>query len=270
MLHCTLKLSGLLATTLFIFSCTATKKTTMPNHQQEPEKTLAQNPGKYQQQFEKGIDFIASGTEPFWSLEIDFDKQMHFKVLSGTELITPAVKGVKAMDADVTRYAAETEKGMLIVQLIKQACTNNMSGEKFPYTVTVDVKSPGSNQYQQYKGCGQNLYNPRLYDIWVLDSINHQKIVMADYPNGIPRLEFNLTDMRLGGYLGCNSFTSYIQIMGSQLSFGRLASTEKLCPGVNEGSYAALLNNQTYTYAINGLKLYLVNANTSLVYRKVD
>ena len=42
-------------------------------------KTLALQPYKFQTQFAQGIDVIATGNEPFWRIEIDFDKFMHFK-----------------------------------------------------------------------------------------------------------------------------------------------------------------------------------------------
>ena len=42
-------------------------------------KPLALQPYKFQTQFAQGIDFIATGNEPFWRIEIDFDKFMHFK-----------------------------------------------------------------------------------------------------------------------------------------------------------------------------------------------
>ncbi len=148
--------------------------------------SLALQPDKFRTKFEQGIDFIASGNELFWILEIDFDKSMHFKMPDGFEIHTPAVEGVKAMDANVTRYNASTEKGTLTVQIQKLECINDMSGEKLGYTVTIDTKNKTDKEYRTYKGCGQYLADYRLHDIWLLDSINNKKMVAADFLKGIP------------------------------------------------------------------------------------
>ncbi len=111
-----------------------------------------------------GVDFTASGNEPFWSLEIDFDKYMHFKTPGGFEIITPVPEGVRAMDANVTRYAARTERGLLTVQIAKQECINDMSGKKSDYNVTVDVKTNTDKNYKTYKGCGNYITDHPLHD----------------------------------------------------------------------------------------------------------
>ena len=46
----------------------------------------------------KGIDFYARGNEPFWALDMDFDKGFYFKTLNGIEINTPPFDGQKAMD----------------------------------------------------------------------------------------------------------------------------------------------------------------------------
>jgi uncharacterized membrane protein len=46
---------------------------------------------------------------------------------------------VKAMDANVTRYSAKTEKGILTVQIQKLECINDMSVEKSTYSVSVET-----------------------------------------------------------------------------------------------------------------------------------
>ncbi len=256
-------------------ACHPSKKTTVKEMEhKEPAavvKTLAQDPGKYQDKFEKGVDFFANGNEPFWSLEIDFDKYMHFKTLNGIDITTPAVKGEKAMDAPVTRYAASTEKGMLIIQVAKQECINDMSGEKFPYKVTVDVKLNSEVDYTTYKGCGQNLADYKLYDIWVLDSMNHKKVLAADYSRGLPRLEFNLTQNTVMGFAGCNEMSGNIEIMGKAIRFSRIITTKKVCDGIKEDAYLQQLTNKTVRYSIDKLKLFLqTDDGSTLIYKKVD
>ncbi|MBA3649703.1 MAG: hypothetical protein H0W62_14365 [Chitinophagales bacterium] len=141
---------------LVLLSCHAPRKVEQkvsiaPKDSAEMETTSSDI---FSEKFKQGIDFIASGNEPFWSLEIDFSKSMHFKALNGFEITTPIPEGVKAMDSNVTRYSAKTEQGVLTVQVAKQECINDMSGKKLDYSVTVDVKNNIDRDYTTYKGCG--------------------------------------------------------------------------------------------------------------------
>lgn len=235
-------------------------------------KSLALQPDRFMAKFEQGIDFIASGNEPFWGLEIDFDKSMHFKMVSGFEIITPAVEGVKAMDANVIRYSAKTEQGVLTVQIAKLECINDMSGEKSGYSVTIDTKNNTDKDDSIYKGCGQYLADYRLHDIWVLDSINNKKIQATDFMKGIPQLEFNLTEKKIFGHTGCNNINGPIEVEGKKIRFGRLVTTRMACTNMDfESAYLQKLDNKIVPYHIKPGKLYLqVSPDSVFVYRKVD
>ncbi len=119
-----------------------------------------------------GIDFKATGNEPFWLLEIDFDKFIHFKTLNGFEISTPVPEAAMAADANVKRYRSVTEQGEIIVQIAKRECINDMSGKKSDYSVSIDAKSGTAKNYTSYKGCGEYFADYRINDIWVLESVN--------------------------------------------------------------------------------------------------
>ena len=235
-------------------------------------KPLALQPDKFRTKFEQGIDFIASGNEPFWSLEIDFDKSMHFKTPDGFEIKTSAVEGVKAMDANVIRYHSTTEKGTLTVQIQKLECINDMSGAKSEYSVTVDTKNNTDKDYRTYKGCGQYLADYRLHDIWVLDSINSKKMQAADFTKELPLLEFNLTEKKIFGNTGCNTINGTIEVKGKKIYFGRLATTRMACKNMDfESAYLKKIDNKIVPYQIKSGKLYLhVSSDSVFVYKKTD
>ena len=238
----------------------------------DKKNTPALQPDKFRSIFEKGVDFLATGNEPFWSLEIDFDKSIHFKPLSGFEMNTPIVEGVKAADANVTRYQANTEKGVLIVQIQKMKCINDMSGEELEYRVTIDTKNNTDKDYTTYKGCGRYLSDYRLHDIWVLDSIGNKKMQTTDFTKGLPQMEFNLTEKRIFGSTGCNSINGVIEVLGKKIQFGRLATTRMACPDMSfESAYLQKLDNKTVPYQIKPGKLYLlVSPDSVFVYKKID
>lgn len=86
-----------------------------------------------QQKLAQGIGFYGVGNEPSWAVDIDFDKGMRFKSLTElSEFNTPPGREDKAQDADVTRFFSQTEAGTLIVTVMREQCTDPMSGELFP------------------------------------------------------------------------------------------------------------------------------------------
>lgn len=99
-----------------------------------------------------GSYFIGAGTEPFWGLSIA-DNKIELKMMSDT-ITTPHVAPVRAMDANVKRYRVETEAVNLTIQISKRKCINAMSGEEFPYSVTINYNYTGLETEHTFQGCG--------------------------------------------------------------------------------------------------------------------
>jgi uncharacterized membrane protein len=108
-----------------------------------------------QRKHDQGIDFIASGTEPFWSLDMDFERQFSFKSFDDFTLNTPSVDPLKTTNTKIARYRSLGESGGMIILIEKKDCVNQMSGFKSPYEVTVRVKSSSDQDFKEYKGCGR-------------------------------------------------------------------------------------------------------------------
>ncbi len=189
---------------------------------------------RMQEKMKEGIEFYALGSEPSWSLDIDFDKFMRFNSLTAIpELSTPPGREAKAQDADVTSYRARTDDGMLIVQIFKGPCEDTLSGEAFPFTVRVDAKYTADTDYLQFEGCGRYVVDYRLNDIWVLTAFNHKPLKGDDFAKGLPVVEFHLTDNRLSGSTGCNRMTGGFEARGKTLTFGQMATTRMACPNMD-------------------------------------
>jgi len=178
---------------------------------------------------QKGIDFYAVGNEPFWNLNMDFEKGFHFKDLDGLDFKAPAAKFVKAMDANVIRYRSVTESGEIIVQLNQSGCTDNMSGQKFEYAITVDVKANKDSDYKTYIGCGDYVPDYRLHDIWAIVEVDGIKVDPNNFKGELPRLEFNIADKRVMGHDGCNGFSGSFKSEYKRIFIGNLASTMMAC-----------------------------------------
>jgi uncharacterized membrane protein len=120
--------------------------------------TISTIPERWKEKAAAGIDFIATGNEPFWSFELDEEKSMHFKMLDGIELIAPAVAAL-IKDSHTKIYTAQTEKGTLIVQIEHKLCINDMSGDSSAYTVNITVKQNTNKEENKFRGCGTSLKN---------------------------------------------------------------------------------------------------------------
>ena len=143
--------------------------------------------------FQQGSDFVATGNEPSWILEVDFDSAMMFKSFSDQAVIsTPVPPSQLVQDEKVTRYRGVGASVELIVQIEKKECHDSMADETFPYGVSVDVKHNAASDYKTFKGCGRYLVDYKLHDLWVLKELGEGVTVTEkDYPREHPRMELN-------------------------------------------------------------------------------
>ena len=228
---------------------------------------------RMQEKMKQGIDFYASGSEPTWSLDIDFDNFMRFRSLTAIpELNTPPGREAKAQDADVTRYRARTEDGMLIVTIFKGPCEDTLSGETFPLKVRLDAKYTADADYMQFEGCGRYVVDCRLNDIWVLTAFNHQPLNRDDFAKGLPVIEFHLTDSRVFGSTGCNRMTGGFEARGKTITFGQMATTRMACPNMAfEQDFLKAISRKTLNYALDNGKFTLTSdEGIQLEFKKID
>ncbi|SDL43725.1 Heat shock protein HslJ [Catalinimonas alkaloidigena] len=212
---------------------------------------------------EDGVDFRASGTNPDWTLAIDFQKMMRFESGDLT-LNTPVTKPSLAQDAPVIRYAAHTEQGTLQVTLRPEPCAQQ--GNELPYRVTVAAKTEAMSGELQGEGCGEYLGNYRLNGKWTLVQVGDTKIDPAQFPQEIPFLEFQLTQGTVTGLAGCNRVRGPIILQGDQLTFGPLMGTKMSCPNMAvEQILTSFLSEQTHTLRFEANRLVLEGTRGNLI-----
>jgi len=221
---------------------------------------------------ESGVNFYARGHEPSWSLDMDFESNFHFKILNGEEIFVPAVKGDKAMDANVTRFYAEVEKGTLIITIQKENCQDTMADQTFDFSVKVQMKYSSENEYKTFEGCGKYLPDIALHDIWVLDKINGESLSLN--PNQErPRFEFFSKKEEVLGYAGCNNFRAKFSISNYKEIYIKSARmTRKSCPDM---TYENMLSNHVFgkrlKYSRENLTLNLTGYDgKNFRFKKVD
>ena len=249
--------------TLFLFACSSPKKAI------SPLPSIEDNPAIKEGRIKDGVDFSATGNEPFWSLAIDFKGSMHYITAEGYELTVPAVKGEKAMDANVTRYHSETEKGALTVQVFNQTCTNTMSGKISNFKVQIEVKKRGDSVSETVTGCGEYIGLYELNNSWTLQSIGSKQIDTTNKAVKIPTLELRLNEDRVMGVGGCNRYSGSFKLEQDKLTFGNLMSTKMACPNMGlESQFLSLLNAKTLPYKIENGMLYIGEGDNLLTFKR--
>ena len=222
----------------------------------------------------RGVDFLATGSEPFWSLELTSQGQMRFRTVAGGDsllLPLPAFDQAQDAPAPVLRYRALAGAGELTVTIAQRACTNSMSGEVLPYTVTVRVRTAAQPDNREFAGCGRYLGDSRLHDLWALESIDGQAVAAAQFGQKKPYLELNLTTGEVLGFGGCNGLGGSLTPERAGVRFGTLRGTMLACPALPfEQKFQRALSGQSFTYQIENLRLTLKNRVNTLVFRKFD
>lgn len=260
--------SSVLVLTVFLFACGTTKKAAV--NPAPTEETIEDNPAVKQARIKDGVDFYATGNEPFWSLSIDFQGSMHYITAEGFELTLPAVKGEKAMDAHVTRYHAETEKGALTVQVFTQPCEDTMSGKKNNFSVQVEVKKRGDSVAETVTGCGNYIGVYELNDLWTLQRIGNKDIDTTNHIKA-PTMELRLNDKRVLGLGGCNRYSGDFSLEGDKLKFGYMISTRMACPGMAlESQFLQLLNEKALPYKLEKGVLYVGTGQHMLTFKRTE
>ena len=219
---------------------------------------------------ENGIYFRGIGNEPEWSLKIS-EKTIEFTSLKpGFESFKSVhVEPVRAMDANAKMYRVAKESGTMNLQMMQQECVNTMSGEKFPYSVRIEMVK--NNNSTNFSGCGNYITDSRLHDIWVLEKLNGKTVSASDFMKELPNLEINSATNNFLGFAGCNRMNGTIFFERGLLRFTNIITTRMGCPGNNKESEFLKALQSTTSYKVENMRLILTNpSGEKLVFKKVD
>ncbi len=215
--------------------------------------------------------FKASGAEPFWGLKIQ-ENRVTLNMMEDT-IITPHTEPIKAQDSNISMYRIQTEAVHIDVIIAQKECTNAMSGEKSPYTVTIAYKYTGEEETHALEGCGTYITDYRLHDIWVLQEMDGETVSKEEF-NGkeAPNMEIDVNTNRFSGFSGCNRMTGGLFFEKDVLRFTQVAGTKMACPGMDKESEFLKNLQASTTYSISNNRLYLSNGNREnlLVFKKID
>lgn len=230
--------------------------------------------------FQKNIFFYGANTTEKWELFIKKDSSFTFE-LDGEKSVFEFSKATQIKEAGAVRYHSKKiiQSGATDTSLLKKNITitifeqqNSDSTHYLPFTISIVIADPCKSI--TYSGGGFYVSNPALHDIWVLDSLNNQKVDPTHFPDGAPRLEFHLDGGKVYGFGGCNELNGRYFIIRNKLDIElNPIKIMKFCIEASpaESEFLSALNKKRFAYALHNGRLTLVQADkTTLVFKKVD
>lgn len=243
----------LLLTSLFACKTSKQEQTTIANNQEQQFENTKERDAKL---INNGIDFTAMGSEPDWSLDIDFDKNYAILFIFGENKKTFDI--IDNKDNSIENIVFDSKENNLQFEVLEQVCYNSMSGEGFPYSIQVKVNG------KKYVGCAKYLgetsniksINTKIYNKWVLSELNGVDF-NKEYT---PYFSISRKDNKVGGFSSCNRFSGSYKLYENNLKFGQFAMTKKYCQNSIEMKFMSALN-KTNSYEILDNKLILYGAS---------
>ncbi|MGB5288089.1 MAG: META domain-containing protein, partial [Ignavibacteriaceae bacterium] len=117
-----------------------------------------------------------------------------------------------------------------------------------------------------FAGCssGSSTANPLLHDIWALESIEGEKIIIDETVKNLPVIEIYIKEERVHGNTSCNTIDGKVEVDKNNIVFSEIITTEMACPGDIESRFLFALG-KVNNYKIKKLKLYLYDNDKELL-----
>lgn len=218
----------------------------------------------------RGIDFYAKDADNKWQLEIDYQKTVKFsaddlKKDFSVNILTLG-NGLKGSEAT---HVVRNRDAQLTITITTSETPFDVNGGG-AYEVNLVYHDFRTSQETEYNGKGKFYGAIQLHDIWKLETINGAGFDTT-HLHKHPYMEIHLDNGRVMGFLGCNSFSTSVYFGRDEMTFGMTMSTKMACPRMDiEDKFGSLISNNTLSYRLEGLNLYLENETDTLKFKKVD
>jgi len=215
--------------------------------------------------FNSGIDFYASGNEPFWNIEISYGQYIRFKLLDGPEVFSEYVEGVRTADENIIQYNISDANFFVSITISHNECSDNMSEEIFSYSIDVNLKRKDDNTISSLNGCGRYTPDYFLNGEWELFKINNNEVKYRDYNIGFPSLTIDVDEKKYSSRPGCNIVNGSIWFENKTLRFLDGVTTLMTCPDIEKERLFIESLRKTIYYKIVNNKLILLNPEKTLM-----
>lgn len=232
-----------------LIACSRDVYTLQPIKEKTADKILT----KSEQNFQNGIDFIASGNLPQpWVLELDFDNQFKFKTATDSLSLLAVPATIKG---DEKIYTLRDRAGDMDIIISEKTCNEDPS------------KRQTYIRYKNiiYSSCGAYLFDNKLAGVWEIVQLGNVALLVTDYKDDLPTLNFDIASKKLSGSSSCLLFSTDIQIEGQNIkvnggnaSANFKCSNKKILTHFNQNVFGKWMS-----YKINGEMLYFYLSDDS-------
>lgn len=142
----------------------------------------------------------------------------------------------------------------------------------FPFGLIVCVAFTISASCTAPKKAQQMISPEQLNGTWhLVEYPGNQTPLDQLYPRQKPSIQFDLTDHRISGHTGCNSFNGPLKVEGAKLDMtSPLSTTRMMCPGDGEKTFLEILKTVNgWTVRENELRL-MQSDLTVMKFQKAD
>ncbi len=189
------------------------------------KKSVATTNSAWMNKKQKGIDVIAMGNEPSWSLELDFEKDFNFTSIESDPITTAATKPV--FENGGWTVKASSGNNVLDIRIEPRYCNDGMSDRVYQYYAIATVNG------KTYKGVTVLLNSSfALNGEWEMEYLSGPKIMLEW--RKMPTLNFDMAQNRVSGTDGCNRIMgSFNYLIIVVFHFSQMAGTMMACPDNN-------------------------------------
>lgn len=241
-------------------SCDTTKKLTSPQDVSEANLLKSKEEGY----------FRAVGKDSSWILEISEQRIRFYDRQKQEDVLAIHTEPVLAADADVKLYLIQSVDQNLQISIYAETC-EGYKNQKSNYKVEIKRKEGVKSNEESFSGCGNYSIDYRLFDRWVLESLEGKELDKTLFRNDLPSMEINSSTKKVNGFSGCNRFNGSIFQERELLRFTQLLSTKMACEQMDfEDKFLKVLQQST-GYKIKNNRLFLTQSDQVVaVFRKIN
>jgi len=151
------------------------------------------------------VYFKANGTTPIWNLDIAEDQiEFHSATPGFDHFILPHAEPIRSENGNIKTYKVKSKEVELEIQIAEMLCENPNSHERFPFSVTINVKRKADNVPTVFSGCGLYVPDNRLHGRWMVESIRSVPVQDSLFKQQPLYLELAVDGSYFTGFAGCN------------------------------------------------------------------
>jgi heat shock protein HslJ len=213
--------------------------------------------------FPSGVNYRATGTEPFWSLDIGRDMTFVDRG-NGVTVVQPTPPPNHGVAGEIYQTPR------INANIVHAPCSDGMSDRTYPDQVQVRVDG------REYRGCGaptswygwngEGTSAPGNGGATALSNTNWRVAAVNGEPTPVsgPFFMNFESDSRLGAKFGCNSMGAGYSQTGATLTVGAVMATRMACPDMHFESAASAILARPLTVSGYGSQVTLTSSAGSI------